>query len=531
LQSTLPCIQWRSYSERQLYEAALDRLAREISAVQRITDPEAVKEIEAALAKGPRRDMRKRVADMPKRAIALAGGGPAAALHIGALEYLEEHGIKFDKRHDVWALSCIGAWVGIIYNQCDKGHEVEDTKRFFRDKVYRDNVSYSRFPINAVFGPDLVALTRATVEFLADIESYRNIVLPGKMLDLVRDAFAFSVDPKRWNQGDLSKLALEFNAAHPATRFLTSLMYLSNLNGLSKMYYKNSTFLNSIDFERIKEPGKPFIFHNAFNLATKKIELFANRMLDAPKLKSDGITRMIGSPGVPVVEVLRRSRAGQSEVQIGRELGLKLDDVKDALEYAVQNEKYKLIDANTLCACSALPYIEETVRFDDGTEYCEGALVDTVNFQDLIEDHENVDEIWVSRIVDFKEINAPRNVCDALGNLCMLFAATVGDDDIRLFKYHARLDREKPWLGEIIEIDCGGHANFSWNHDNFDKGVEAGRKAAEEALRKQKSGYFKEKAYEAQKRWRRALMSQSIYAPEGSHPDESYIILRTTPHR
>ncbi len=45
----------QSYSERQLYEAALDRLAREISAVQRITETEAVKEIEAALSKGPRR--------------------------------------------------------------------------------------------------------------------------------------------------------------------------------------------------------------------------------------------------------------------------------------------------------------------------------------------------------------------------------------------------------------------------------------------------------------------------------------------
>jgi len=44
----------QSYSERQLYEAALDRLSREISAVQRITETEAIKEIEAALAKGPR---------------------------------------------------------------------------------------------------------------------------------------------------------------------------------------------------------------------------------------------------------------------------------------------------------------------------------------------------------------------------------------------------------------------------------------------------------------------------------------------
>ena len=45
----------QSYGERQLYEAARDRLSREISAVQRITETEAVKEIEAALAKGPRR--------------------------------------------------------------------------------------------------------------------------------------------------------------------------------------------------------------------------------------------------------------------------------------------------------------------------------------------------------------------------------------------------------------------------------------------------------------------------------------------
>jgi CarD family transcriptional regulator len=45
----------QSYSERQLYEAALDRLAREIAAVERITETEAVKQIEASLAKGPRR--------------------------------------------------------------------------------------------------------------------------------------------------------------------------------------------------------------------------------------------------------------------------------------------------------------------------------------------------------------------------------------------------------------------------------------------------------------------------------------------
>ena len=45
----------QSYSERQLYEAALDRLSREIAVVQHSTETEAVKEIESQLSKSPRR--------------------------------------------------------------------------------------------------------------------------------------------------------------------------------------------------------------------------------------------------------------------------------------------------------------------------------------------------------------------------------------------------------------------------------------------------------------------------------------------
>ncbi|CAM5288106.1 RNA polymerase-binding transcription factor CarD OS=Afipia felis OX=1035 GN=carD PE=4 SV=1 [Afipia felis] len=49
----------QSYSERQLYEAALDRLSREIAVVQHVTETEAVKEVEANLAKSPRRGVAK----------------------------------------------------------------------------------------------------------------------------------------------------------------------------------------------------------------------------------------------------------------------------------------------------------------------------------------------------------------------------------------------------------------------------------------------------------------------------------------
>ena len=44
----------QSYSERQLYEAALDRMAREIAAVERMDEASAVAKIDDVLAKTAR---------------------------------------------------------------------------------------------------------------------------------------------------------------------------------------------------------------------------------------------------------------------------------------------------------------------------------------------------------------------------------------------------------------------------------------------------------------------------------------------
>jgi CarD family transcriptional regulator len=41
----------QSYSERQLYEAALDRMAREVAVVEQIDEDSAIKRLEAALQK------------------------------------------------------------------------------------------------------------------------------------------------------------------------------------------------------------------------------------------------------------------------------------------------------------------------------------------------------------------------------------------------------------------------------------------------------------------------------------------------
>jgi hypothetical protein len=130
-----------------------------------------------------------------KRAITLAGGGPAAGLHIGVLEGLQNADPRIN--FDVWALSCIGAWVGIIYNQWETGDKADKTFQFFRSNIFRDDDSYSRFPINTVFGPDLGANTSAVIKFLSAPDSYDKLFLGRQIGDAFTETIAFWSDPKK----------------------------------------------------------------------------------------------------------------------------------------------------------------------------------------------------------------------------------------------------------------------------------------------------------------------------------------------
>jgi predicted patatin/cPLA2 family phospholipase len=151
----------------------------------------------------------------------------------------------------------------------------------------------------------------------------------------------------------------------------------------------------------------------------------------------------------------------------------------------MKSERYEGdINGSTLCACSALPFVEETVD-TRGTTYCEGALVDPVNFVDLLEEHPDLDEIWVCRIVDRKQIHEPKNLHDALANLCQLFAATVGEDDVKLFEYHVACDTlpsGQEWNGTVVEIHVPHHIDFKWNHSNLERGRDLGKSAAMRAI-------------------------------------------------
>jgi predicted acylesterase/phospholipase RssA len=423
---------------------------------------------------------------MVTKAITLGGGGPAAGLHIGVLEaLLAGENITFD----VWALSCIGAWVGIVYNQFDDenvANKVEKTYEFFRDGVFRDDEGYKRFPINTVFGPDWRNNIDALNKFVTNPDNYKdlwnpyktlvpfqdslsmlyghladrsnttdgvfrddesdrrfpiNTVFdlwnPYKMLDLFQDSLSMLYDSlpycgkfKRLDDGDLNRWILnQVMAPNPFVRYLASVMYLSSVNGLSKINYPKSDFMKGIEFNNLYKNEKPFIFHNAWNLDEQKLAQFCNLKKEDPSYNG-----------------------------------------------AVYEGS---IDASTLCACSALPFVEETVEIDKVT-YCEGALVDTVNFKTLHEQHSDLDEIWVSRIVDSSQIRKPKNLHDGLANLCQLFAATVGEDDVSLFKYHIKYD--DPWPVTVVEIRVPGHINFKWNHSNLENARELGRAAAEQAI-------------------------------------------------
>ena len=54
-------------------------------------------------------------------------------------------------------------------------------------------------------------------------------------------------------------------APNPFVRNLASMMYLSDVNGLSKINYPKSEFMKRIKFEALGKKEKPHIFHNAWN--------------------------------------------------------------------------------------------------------------------------------------------------------------------------------------------------------------------------------------------------------------------------
>lgn len=353
-----------------------------------------------------------------KRAICLAGGGPAVGLSIGALERISR---EKDIQFDVWSLACIGAWLGIVWNQAEPGQEVETSVSFFK-QIFRPDDVYERFPIAAAFAPDFESCASNAVNFVLDSSNYRNLVVPEAIKTASEDIVDFLGNPGRWSTANFNTMILnDVLAVNPMTRFMTSLMYQSKTNGLARIFYPDSAFLNQIKFEKLSQPDRPVLYHNSYNLTDQQLELFSNK-----------------------------------------------------------DSKYQKISAETLCACSALPYIEEPVTMG-GKVYCEGATIDTVNFEHLLTNHPDLDEVWVSRILDRKQIRQPNNLYDSLNNLVMLFASTTSEDDVKLFKYHLLETGSKV---KVVEIPVAHHINYDWSYSNLARSIQDGVLAADATIKK-----------------------------------------------
>src|SRR5258706_9272006 len=74
---------------------------------------------------------------------------------------------------------------------------------------------------------------------------------------------------RKLDEGDFNRWILnQVMAPNPFVRYLTSMMYLSNVTGLSRINYSNIAFMKGIQFERLFAEAKKntFIFYNAWNL-------------------------------------------------------------------------------------------------------------------------------------------------------------------------------------------------------------------------------------------------------------------------
>ena len=370
-----------------------------------------------------------------RRALTLAGGGPAVGIGLGVLQALQKFPeIKFD----VWSLSCVGAWLGCLYHVSPKRTQEEKLKfvTSLMEGFFREDRVYDKFPCPTVFVPDIPEIISAYLCFMIDPTSYANLIVPSEIQKAYQDLLNYYLRPSRWSYGDFCHLMLNsILAPNPAARFLMSMIYKSDVPGQNKLWFGPSyNLLKAFDTELLEENDVPILYHNAYNVDLQKLQLFSNKNSDYPK-----------------------------------------------------------ITAQTLCACSGLPFILSPVTIN-GSTYVEGATIDTVGFWDLLENHPDLDEIWVCRILDTHQIRPHHNLVEALNNLVMLFAGTTSEDDVKLFRFHleklnesraaeAAKTNSKPNRIELFEFPVDYQTSYEWTHTNLRESAKASQASAEKTIR------------------------------------------------
>ena len=355
-----------------------------------------------------------------KRAIALSGGGPVAGIEIGALKAFEENGIDFD----IYSCACVGSWVGCLYNSLPRDNDrIKKVERFFRDEIFIPDDIYESFPIDyKVFRMDFLHDYYKMVEKLFNFDTYKYLVLPQRIFEY---GCRLMTHPPKGMDEYFYNIS-EGMALNPFVRLVAQLQYKIEKSGIAGLISSSNFVDKFIDFELLNKTDK-IIYLNAYDLSERKLKIFINR----------------------------------------------------------KNHKFNDIDADALMAgSSVLHYTENRTIDGEKYKYCEGAVIDTVNLDVLLDEHHDLDEIWVVKIADYNVAHAPKNLIDAELISVMLPFDTISDDDIKLFAYRLKeynQDKEKNVKLLNIEIQYG-KMNYHWNHSNLDQGIISGYEGAIQSI-------------------------------------------------
>ena len=80
------------------------------------------------------------------------------------------------------------------------------------------------------------------LNYLFDPQNYRNAFLPRHIMQSYMHTMSFLARRKNWgnfSEGDFNRWTLNHVlAVHPAVRFLTGLVYKSEIDGRARLYYR-----------------------------------------------------------------------------------------------------------------------------------------------------------------------------------------------------------------------------------------------------------------------------------------------------
>ncbi|MGD0278945.1 MAG: patatin-like phospholipase family protein [Smithella sp.] len=358
---------------------------------------------------------------MNKKALALSGGGPAVGIEIGALRAFEEKGIDFD----IFTCACVGSWVGCLYNSLSPGPDrIKQLEDFFFEKIFIPDDIYESFPIcYKVFRVDYFGDMKKYIEKFFDPATYQHLFLADRIMQYFQQ---MQLNPPATND-EINYYISEGMAINPFARWFCEMIYKVKKSGIAGLVNSADFVEENINMEDLFKSGK-LVYLNAYNMTKTRLERFVNRR---------------------------------------------------------KHKEYDPISAEALMAgSSVLEYTENRTIGGGPDKYCEGAVINTVELNTLLEhDHKDeIEEIWVVKIADYQEAKPPKNLIEAALTAVMLPFDTISDDDIEIFSHHLTevSDREKT---RLIKINMNyGAVNYHWNHSNLKEGIRTGYEGTIKAI-------------------------------------------------